>query len=39
MNLTTGTIENKINKTNSMWFSGCRTSKEREKKEEKAQHF
>lgn len=35
MNLATGVIENKINKVNSMWFSGHRTSKKRKEKEEK----
>lgn len=35
MNLATEAIENKINKANSMWFSGHRTSKKRKKKEEK----
>lgn len=29
MNLATGAIENKINKANSIWFSGHRTSEKR----------
>lgn len=39
MNLTSGTIENKINKANNLWFSGHRTSEAKKKKEEKAQHL
>lgn len=34
MNLATGAIENKINKANSMWFSGHRTSTKRKEKGE-----
>lgn len=39
MNVAPGAIENKINKANSMWFSGHRTSKKRKERKKKAQHF
>lgn len=39
MNLTTETIENKINKTNSMWFSGHRTSKKRKRPDTLTREF
>ena len=39
MNLATGAVENKTNKADSMWFTGHRTTWEREEKEEKAKHL